>query len=74
MLIQSNMRFKVLVAVSVNIKAFLDEMPCSLGYRYQFFGGTCCLHLQGTTFQMTIILTLYTALGNTDIYFPAAIT
>jgi hypothetical protein len=41
-------RFGVLTAVTIKITLFLDVTQCSLIYRYKCFGGTCCLHLQGT--------------------------
>jgi hypothetical protein len=40
-------RFGILVAVNLKITAFLDVTLCDLLQRYQYFGRSCWIHLQG---------------------------
>jgi hypothetical protein len=44
------MTFEVLTSISIT--EFGDAAPCSLIGKYQHFGGTCCLHLQGGRMNM----------------------
>jgi len=37
---------QIVTAVVMNIPVFWNVMSCGLVYRYQWFRGTCCLHLQ----------------------------
>jgi len=38
-------KFGVFTLVSSKNTDKLDVIPCSLVYRYEYFGGKCCLHL-----------------------------
>jgi hypothetical protein len=40
-------RYEVLTAVRISMLVFWVITPCALVARYQHFGETCCLHLQG---------------------------
>jgi hypothetical protein len=42
-----DVRFEVPKAMTMNIIVFWDIMQCSVVDRYQHFGESCCLHLQG---------------------------
>jgi hypothetical protein len=47
------MRFQVLMAENVKIRAFWDVAPCSLGVD-RYFRGAYYLHNQGATFQKSL--------------------
>jgi hypothetical protein len=42
------MRFEVFTAVNIMTVIFLVMTPCNLVDGFKLFGGTYCLHLQGT--------------------------
>jgi hypothetical protein len=48
----TDMRLENLMAVNVKITVFWDGMPCSLVDRYQCFGGTSYLQLQGRRYHI----------------------
>jgi hypothetical protein len=47
LLLSGDVRLEVLMAVNIKNAAYRDVTPCSLVERYQYFGGTRYLHLQG---------------------------
>jgi hypothetical protein len=49
-LYQIPLRSEVLTEATVYITVFWDVTQCSLIYRYQNFGGTCCCRLQGRSY------------------------
>jgi hypothetical protein len=46
-----HVRSEVITAGSTNIGLLGDVTPWSLVARYQHFGGTCCLHFQGSCYE-----------------------
>jgi len=52
-------KFEVLTLVSSKTTDKLDVIPCSLMYRYEYFGGKCCLRLQTrSTFLQNVVTCL----------------
>jgi hypothetical protein len=42
-----NSRFEVYITLKVQVEVFSVVTLCSFAVRYQCFGESCCLHLQG---------------------------
>jgi hypothetical protein len=54
---QSNLKkLEVFVSVKIQVKVFLDVMPCSIAVGYHHFGGLCFLHLQSARWWQLCLL------------------
>jgi len=52
-------KFEFITLVSSKSTDKLDVIPCSLVYRYEYFGGKCCLHLQTRSIFLQNVVNLF---------------